>query len=48
MYIYNIYIYIYICMYVCMNSTDPFSAIVTFLKPLKTLENQWFSNIFRK
>ena len=48
-----IYIYIYILytyatyIYICINSSDPFSANVPFLKPLKTLENQWFSDIFR-
>ena len=31
-----------------MNAIDPFSANATFLKPLKTLENQWYSDIFRK
>ena len=31
-----------------MNSIDLFSANVPFLKPLKTLENQWFSDIFRE
>ena len=34
--------------FICMNSIDPFSANVPFLKPLKTLENQWFSDIFKK
>ena len=48
-----IYIYIYILytyatyIYICINSSDPFSANVPFLKPLKTLESQWFSDIFR-
>ena len=37
----------------CMSCKLPrllctFSANVPFLKPLKTLENQWFSDIFRK
>ena len=30
------------------HTIDPFSANVLFLKPLKILENQCFSGIFRK
>ena len=45
-YIYtNTYIYIYTNIYIYIyNSIDPFSANVPLLKPLKTLENRWFSD----